>query len=70
VLLDQMVTLQWRGESPGIGLTVTSIGEPRKLEVKGLEWTFSSQVASSTSSLFSLTLSSPVMAAPRSCSVG
>ena len=65
VLLDQMVTLQWRGESPGIGLTVTSIGEPRKLEAKGLEWTFSSQVASSTSSLFSLTLSSPVLAAPR-----
>lgn len=65
VLLDQMVTLQWRGESPGIGLTVTSIGEPRKLEVNGLEWTFSSQVASSTSSLFSLTLSSPLLAAPR-----
>ncbi|RON84577.1 hypothetical protein [Pseudomonas fluorescens] len=65
VLLDQMVTLQWRGESPGIGLTVTSIGEPLKLEAKGLEWTFSSQVASSTSSLFSLTLSSPVLTAPR-----
>nr|WP_315437965.1 hypothetical protein [uncultured Pseudomonas sp.] len=65
VLLDQMVTLQWRGASPGIGLTVTSIGEPRKLEASGLEWTFSSQVDSSTSSLFSLTLSSPVLAAPR-----
>jgi hypothetical protein len=65
VLLDQMVTLQWRGASPGIGLTVTSIGEPRKLEASGLEWTFCSQVDSSTSSLFSLTLSSPVMAAPR-----
>jgi len=65
VLLDQMVTLQWRGESPGIGLTVTSIGEPLKLEAKGLEWTFSSQVASSTSSLFSLTLSSPVLTGPR-----
>ncbi|MFJ4248494.1 hypothetical protein [Pseudomonas sp. NPDC089741] len=64
-LLDQLVTLQWRGESPGIGLTVAGIGVPLKLESKGLEWTFSSQVASSSSSLFSLVLSSPVLASPR-----
>jgi len=64
-LLDQMVTLQWRGESPAIGLTVAGIGEPMKLEAKGLEWTFSSPVASSISSLFSLTLSSAVLNAPR-----
>jgi hypothetical protein len=65
LLLDQMVTLQWRGESPAIGLTVGGIGEPLKLESKGLEWTFSSQVASSISSLFNLTLSSPVFGSPR-----
>jgi hypothetical protein len=64
-LLDQLVTLQWRGESPEIGLTVAGIGVPLKLESKGLEWTFSSQVASSSSSLFSLALSSPVLASPR-----
>jgi hypothetical protein len=64
-LLDQLVTLQWRGESPEIGLTVAGIGVPLKLESKGLEWTFSSQVASSSSSLFSLVLSSPVLASPR-----
>ncbi|WP_025112755.1 hypothetical protein [Pseudomonas sp. H1h] len=64
-LLDQLVMLQWRGEPPENGLTVAGIGVPLKLESKGLEWTFSSQVASSASSLFSLALSSPVLASPR-----
>ncbi|HGM5550126.1 TPA: collagen binding domain-containing protein [Pseudomonas putida] len=64
-LIGQMITLQWRGEPPGIGLTVSDIGKPLMLEPSGLEWRFSSQVASSTSSLFSLTLSSPGLTAPR-----
>ena len=65
VLLDQLITLQWRGEPPVIGLDVVGIDEPFKLEPEGLEWRFSSQVASSTSSLFSLALSCPLLESPR-----
>jgi len=61
----EMVTLQWRGEPPGNGLIVSDIGKPLRLGPLGLEWHFSSQVVSSTSSLFSLTLSSPGLTAPR-----
>ncbi|MFJ5257735.1 collagen binding domain-containing protein [Pseudomonas sp. NPDC088414] len=64
-LIGQMITLQWRGEPPGIGLTVSDIGKPLMLEPSGLEWRFSSQIASSTSSLFSLALSTPGLASPR-----
>ncbi|WP_445181173.1 hypothetical protein [Pseudomonas sp. McL0111] len=64
-LLNQLLTLQWREENPGIGLTVADIGVPQKLEAIGLEWAFTSQAASSISSLFSLTLSSPLLALPR-----
>ncbi|WP_338799855.1 hypothetical protein V9L13_14325 [Pseudomonas sp. RSB 5.4] len=64
-LIGQMITLQWRGELPGIGLTVSDIGKPLMLVPSGLEWRFSSQIASSTSSLFSLALSTPGLASPR-----
>ena len=64
-LNGEMVTLQWRGEPPGNGLIVSDIDKPLRLGPLGLEWRFSSQVASSTSSLFSLTLSSPGLTAPR-----
>ncbi|WP_330207708.1 hypothetical protein [Pseudomonas sp. AM14(2022)] len=64
-LNGEMVTLQWRGEPPGIGLTVSDIDTPLRLGPLGLEWRFSSQIASSTSSLFSLALSTPVLASPR-----
>lgn len=64
-LLNQLLTLQWREENPGIGLAVADIGVPQKLEAIGLEWVFSSQAASSISSLFSLILSSPVLELPR-----
>lgn len=64
-LNGEMVTLKWRGEPPGIGLTVSDIDKPLRLGPSGLEWRFSSQIASSTSSLFSLALSTPGLAAPR-----
>ncbi|MEN5042719.1 hypothetical protein [Pseudomonas koreensis] len=61
----EMVTLQWRGEPPGNGLIVSDIDKPLRLGPLGLEWHFSSQVASSTSSLFSLALKTPGLTAPR-----
>ncbi|MFJ2282330.1 hypothetical protein ACIOUG_14435 [Pseudomonas sp. NPDC087803] len=64
-LSGEMVTLRWRGEPPGIGLTVSDIDKPLRLGPLGLEWHFSSQVASSTSSLFSLALSTPGLVSPR-----
>lgn len=64
-LNGEMVTLKWRGEPPGIGLTVSDIDKPLRLGPSGLEWRFSSQIASSTSSLFSLALSTPGLASPR-----
>jgi hypothetical protein len=64
-LLNQSVTLNWRGDTPRIGLVVSDIGIPRTLGVQGLEWIFSSQMASSTSSLFTLQLTSVVLESPR-----
>ncbi|MBV4456996.1 hypothetical protein KVG96_03410 [Pseudomonas sp. COR58] len=64
-LLNQPVTLNWRGTAPAIGLSVSHIGTPRTLVAQGLEWTFSSQAGTSVSSLFALALSSPVLQAPR-----
>ncbi|WP_285373527.1 hypothetical protein [Pseudomonas sp. lyk4-TYG-107] len=61
----EMVTLQWRGEPPGNGLIVSDIDKPLRLGPLGLEWRFSSQIASSTSSLFSLALKTPGLTAPR-----
>ncbi|WP_157214939.1 hypothetical protein [Pseudomonas sp. GM79] len=64
-LLNQPVTLNWRGVPLSIGLTISDIGTPRTLGAQGLEWTFSSQQASSFSRLFTLQLSSPVLQSPR-----
>lgn len=64
-MLNQVVTLQWRGETPDIGLNIPGIGVPELLESKGLEWAFSSQAAASTSGMFTLQLVSPVLASPR-----
>ena len=64
-LLNQPVTLNWRGAPLSIGLTVSDIGTPRTLGAQGLEWTFRSDQASSASRLFTLQLSSPVLQSPR-----
>jgi hypothetical protein len=64
-LLNKEVTLNWRGAPLSIGLTISDIGIPRMLGAQGLEWTFSSQQASSASRLFTLQLSSPVLQSPR-----
>ncbi|EJZ59709.1 hypothetical protein I1A_004062 [Pseudomonas fluorescens R124] len=63
-LINYSITLDWRGEDPRIGLSVSDLGVPRVLG-EGLEWTFSSQQGSSLSSLFALQLSVNYISVPR-----
>ena len=64
-LVGQPMSLNWRGVDPDIGLVPSNIGVPRPLPSGGLEWTFSSQMATSVSSLFELELHSDALSSPR-----
>ncbi|QJI44573.1 hypothetical protein HKK52_27640 [Pseudomonas sp. ADAK2] len=64
-LIGQPVTLNWRGTPPAIGLEASDIGTPRNLTAAGLEWTFTSALGTSLSSLFELKLSSPRLSLDR-----
>ncbi|VEF12562.1 cable pili-associated 22 kda adhesin protein [Pseudomonas fluorescens] len=57
------ISLDWRGDEPGIGLNVTGLGTARPLpKVGGLTWVLNSDASESVSSLFELKLSSPPLA--------
>lgn len=50
------ISLHWRGEAPAIGLVPSNIGAPEPLLATGVEWTLTSPVDTSISSLFELEL--------------
>ncbi|MGF6703839.1 hypothetical protein [Pseudomonas frederiksbergensis] len=64
-LIGKSMILNWRGTAPAIGLVPSDLGVPRPLPSGGLEWTFSSQMATSVSSLFELELHSDALSSPR-----
>jgi hypothetical protein len=64
-LIGKSMRLNWRGTAPAIGLVPSDLGVPRPLPSGGLEWTFSSQMATSLSSLFELELHSDGLSSPR-----
>ncbi|MEB0046398.1 MULTISPECIES: hypothetical protein [unclassified Pseudomonas] len=64
-LIGQPVTLNWRATAPAIGLVASDIGMPRNLTAAGLEWTLTSVLGTSHSSLFELKLSSPRLTSDR-----
>jgi hypothetical protein len=64
-LIGKSMILNWRGTAPAIGLVSSDLGVPRPLPSGGLEWTFSSQMATSLSSLFELELHSDGLSSPR-----
>ncbi|MBV4550571.1 hypothetical protein HU742_005350 [Pseudomonas sp. SWRI102] len=54
--IGKNISLHWRGAAPDIGLEPADLGTPKPLVADGAQWTLSSQVNGSTSSLFELEL--------------
>lgn len=64
-LIGKNIALNWRAGTPGIGLSISSLGVARPLLSGGLSWTLNSQVTTSKSSLFELKLTSAALTSDR-----
>jgi hypothetical protein len=63
--IGKNISLHWRGDAPAIGLVPSDLGAPKPLLATGVEWTVTSQVNTSISSLFELELRLEGVTAPR-----